>query len=262
MVEINNIILDMDGVLYTGELPIGNLAKIFDEIRKRKYKLMLATNNSTLSPDSYVAKLKKFGVSVKPEQIINSAEATMEYIKTHFPERKRIFMVGEIGLSKAIRKYGFQQDDTKADIVVVGLDREVTYRKLAKAFTFLLNDAIFLATNPDVTIPTSNGLAPGTGSILAALEAAIGKKAIIIGKPEPMLFEIALSRINAKPENTIVVGDRLETDIAGGNASRCKTALVLSGVTDRAYAAQSPIRPDYIAKSLEDLLFRVLAENV
>ena len=258
MGKVKNIILDMDGVLYTGEKPIGNLPRIFDEIRKREINFILATNNATLSPINYVKKLKGFNVTISEDQVINSAEATIEYLINTCPTCKKIYMIGEDGLKDAIIGHNLTISDKEADAVVVGLDRHVTYEKLTIAFRFLLKGALFLGTNPDVTIPTTQGLAPGTGAIIQALEAAIEQKATIIGKPQPTLLQLAINKMKAKPEDTMIIGDRLETDILAGKAVHCQTALVLTGISRKEDIARTNIQPDIVAESLEDLIFHVL----
>lgn len=258
MDNIRNLILDMDGVLYRGNQPIKGLSNSFHEIHRRDWNVVLATNNSTRTPKDHVQKLRAFGVSLNDTQIINSAEATAEYIKTNYPHCMRIYMIGENGLKEALLNHNFIISDDEVDAVVVGLDRSVNYEKLAKASFMIQNGALFIGTNPDDTIPTPQGIAPGAGTIIRALEVASSHKAEIVGKPKPMLFEIALNRLGSNPENTLVVGDRIETDIAGGKAAHCKTALVLSGVTKDVSLIDEKFYPDIIADNLEDLIFNKL----
>jgi 4-nitrophenyl phosphatase len=261
---IQALILDMDGVLWRGDEPIGDLPAIFATITRRNWQVTLATNNATLSVDQYVEKIARMGVSLNRHQIVNSALATAHYLHKLFPDGGSVYIVGEIGLALTLAEYGFtalpirveelpaKQDQIKA--VIVAYDRQVTYEKLTIATRLIRSGALFLATNPDRTFPTPQGLVPGAGAILAAIEAATGEKALIIGKPSPEMYLVALENMGVAPQNTLVVGDRLETDIAGGQKLGCQTALVLSGVTSAQSAQQWRPPPTWIAPDLTTLL--------
>ncbi len=162
-----------------------------------------------------------------------------------------VFIVGENGIQRALEERGFtpiiDPDDETTPVAVVGsIDRSISYQKLRRATLHIRAGAPFYGTNPDKTFPTPQGLVPGAGSILAAIEAATDVKPIIIGKPQPAMMHMALERLGTTPEETLVVGDRLETDIAAGQAAGCKTALVLSGVSTRQQAKDWQPAPDFI----------------
>jgi phosphoglycolate/pyridoxal phosphate phosphatase family enzyme len=257
--NIKALILDMDGVLWRDDTPIGDLPAIFERIRARGLKVAMATNNATKTVDEYLAKFSGFGVALEPWQIVSSAYATAEVLGKRFPERGAVFIVGERGLRHALEERGFKaitdpDDETVPVAVVGGMDRSVTYGKLRRATLHIRAGIPFYGTNPDVTFPTPQGLVPGTGAILAAIEAATSVEPVIIGKPGPAMIRMALEKLGTTPAETLVVGDRLETDIAAGQAAGCKTALVLSGVSSREQAEKWQPAPYLIAEDLTTLI--------
>lgn len=251
--EIKALILDMDGVLWRDNAPIGDLATIFKTIMSR-YQVILATNNSTNSAAMYVEKLARFGVQLEDWRIVNSSQATAAYLKERFPKGGNIYIVGEKGLHQELTIAGFQHAEADVLAVVVGMDREINYAKLTLAARFIQQGALYIGTNPDRTFPTPQGLAPGAGAILAAIEAASDVKPILIGKPAPEMYRMALQRLNLQPEQALVVGDRLGTDIAGAQNLGCRSALVLSGVSSRQEAENWQPVPDLIVEDLTHLL--------
>jgi 4-nitrophenyl phosphatase len=253
-VPIKALILDMDGVLWSGPEPIGDLPAIFSRIEQRGWKVALATNNATRSPVQFVEKLRRFGVSVDPRLVINSAQATAEYLQRRHPQGGPVYVIGEEGLLEALAQCGFFPAEKDALAVVVALDRNLTYDHLRIATHLIRAGVPFIGCNPDRTLPTPEGPIPGSGTILAALEASTGVKPTIVGKPHPEMYAVVLSRLGVSPENALVVGDRLETDIAGGLAAGCPTALVLTGVSTEAAARSSPYMPDMIAPDLSTLI--------
>jgi 4-nitrophenyl phosphatase len=258
---IKALILDMDGVLWRADEPIGDLRVLFDEINRRGYGLVLATNNATLTISQYLKKLQKFGVTVDGRQIVNSPQATAHYLHQRFPAGGSVYIVGEDGLVEALAQQGFYFDGEQAVAVVVGMDRGLTYDKLSRAALLIRAGAVFIGTNPDRTFPVPQGLVPGTGAIIAALEVATEVKPTMIGKPAPEMYRVALERLGTKPEQTLVVGDRLETDIVGAQALGCPTALVLSGVTTEKAAKEWSPPPNWIEQDLTTLLGKLRWEK-
>lgn len=259
VISIGGLILDMDGVVWRDRQPIGSLPEIFARIHSLGLKVMLATNNATRTPEQYVEKLGAFGVDIPPEWIVNSALAAAYLLKNRFPQGGAVYVIGEAGICRALQEAGFHLlDDWQADLrplaVVVSMDRGINYQKLRAATLYIRAGAEFYATNPDRTFPTPAGLAPGAGALAAAVSAAVGRLPVWAGKPEPFMLQMCLERMGLPPEQTLVVGDRLETDIAGGQAAGCRTALVLSGVAslEQAQAWQPPV--DVVAKDLTALL--------
>ncbi len=256
---ILGLIIDMDGVLWKDETPIGNLASIFRRIQERGLKVALATNNATRTPDEYLVKLQTHGVSLEAWQIVTSAAATAHALSQRFPGGGTVFVVGENGVITALHEHGFipisdPENETQPLAVVAGFDRSLTYKKLARATLHIRAGTPFYGTNPDKTFPTPDGLVPGAGSILACLEAATSVEPIVVGKPEPFMLELAAQRMGLTRQEVLVVGDRLETDIAGGQKFQARTGLVLSGVSTLEQAKAWSPEPDLIAENLAQLI--------
>jgi len=259
LTNIKALILDMDGVLWRDTTPIGDLPAIFARIQALGLKVALASNNATRTMDEHLEKLSGFGLTLEPWQIISSAAAAANVLSKRFPDGGGVFVVGENGIQRALGERGFTPiidpaDETTPVAVVSSFDRGVTYQKLSRATLHIRAGAPFYATNPDKTFPTPEGLVPGAGAILASIETATDVKPIIIGKPQPAMMYMALENLGTLPEETLVVGDRLETDIAAGQAAGCKTALVLSGVATRKQAENWEPAPDFVFDDLSSIL--------
>lgn len=251
---IQAIISDMDGVLWRGMQPLPGLHGFFACMLAKNMEFALATNNSSKTRKDYVEKLAALGVNgVQPAHIITSATATASYLRTNFPAGARIFVVGGAGLKQILRQAGFVLVDDDADLVVCGIDMELTYEKARKATLLIRGGAGFIGTNPDSSFPSPEGLVPGAGSILALIEAASGQPPIIIGKPRRGMFEAALAQLGAEPKETLMIGDRIGTDIEGARRLGIKTALVMTGVEDEASLAESAIKPDFVFEGLPEL---------
>ncbi len=252
---IDGLVIDMDGVLWRGGEPLPGLTPFFELLRGRKLPFVLATNNATQSPERVQAKLESFGVAVSPEQVLTSAAGAARFLLQQLPPGSRIYAVGEQSLRQALEAEGFelsnQADGVQA--VVVGMDFSLQWEALEQATYALNHGALFLGTNPDLTFPTEHGLAPGNGATLAALQAASGREPVIYGKPEPHIFHDALGRLGTRAERTLAVGDRLETDILGGQRAGLRTALVLTGAANRTDLADSAIAPDWVFEDLTGL---------
>jgi 4-nitrophenyl phosphatase len=255
---IKTLLLDMDGVLWRGDEPVVDLNDLFKRIDKHEWHVLCITNNSTRTIKDYLKKLRGFDVHLRADQLITSAEATSEYLAEQLPSGGSIYVIGESGLLESLRNRSFRVQNKvpneDIDAVVVGLDREFNYQKLHQAARFVSQGIPLVGTNPDRTIPTPEGLAPGAGSIISAVEAASGKKAFIVGKPDQYIFQMALERSNSKPEQTIMIGDRLETDIKGAQELGIRTGLVLSGVSSREMVNRWSPNPDLIANNIEGIL--------
>ena len=251
---IKGLILDIDGVVWHDKIPIGNLKEIFDHISSMGFKYTFATNNSTRAKSTYQSHLTEIGIPVTENQIITSGSLAAETLAKIFPSRGEVFIIGMDGLTQAMHEAGFFHGNKEPLAVVVGLDENFDYQNLLTASNLIRAGIPFYGTNPDITLPTPTGLHPGTGSILAAIEAASSIKPLILGKPKPAMFQIALDRMSLKPTHTLVIGDRLETDIAGGQAAGCKVGLVLSGVTNSSQANSWDPAIDIIAEDLETLV--------
>ena len=256
---IRGIVLDMDGVLWKDTRPIGNLPAIFDRMHSVGLKVMLATNNATMTVEQYLEKLKGFGVVLDSWEIITSAHGVADALVKAFPAKGAVFVVGENGVITALCEAGFSvitdpDDETQVVAVVAGMDRGLSYRKLSRSMSHIRAGASFYGTNPDATFPTPAGLVPGAGSVLAAIQAAAGKDPIVIGKPSPFMFRLCAERMQLNMPEILMVGDRLETDIAGAQAVGARTGLVLSGVSTAEQAAHWQPQPDLIAQDLSSLV--------
>ncbi len=265
------LILDMDGVLWRGDTPVPGLADFFTLMNQLEMGVMLATNNATKTVADYVARLAGFGVPVSAAHIITSATATASYLQTRYAPATPLYVVGEPGLRQILRDHGFtiaNQDNgsalademtTAPAAVVAGLDRSLTYQRLAAAALHIRRGAAFFGTNPDVSLPHELGELPGAGAILAALQATTGVEPTIIGKPGPIMFQEALRRLGAAPSAAAMVGDRLETDVVGGKNAGISTILLLSGVTQPADLRHSPIQPDFVFDDINALAQALIA---
>jgi 4-nitrophenyl phosphatase len=252
--NLKGIILDMDGVLWRGTDPIGNLPEIFGAIDGFGLRVVMATNNATSSPQQFVKKLEEYGVIVESWQVITSGMATAYNLKGQFPDGGDVFVVGEQALIDIMANEGFNHGGENPIAVVAALDRTITYEKLTEATLLIRRGVPFFGTNPDLSYPIPEGEAPGAGAILAALEATTGVSPTIIGKPKPILYEVALERLGTSPQSTLVVGDRLETDILSAQDGGFPCALVLSGVTTLNSAKKWRPPPDFITANLTSLL--------
>jgi 4-nitrophenyl phosphatase len=249
--SLKTVLLDMDGVLWRGDEPVIEIQALFDKIDRLDLRAYCVTNNSTRSVDDYLEKLAAFNVSLERSRIITSAEGTAEYLIDRYPGGGSIYVIGEEGLLDALKEKGFVIIEGKTDsgvlAVVVGLDRKMAYQDLSLAVGYLQQGADFIGTNPDLTIPTPSGPAPGAGTLLKGVEVSSGRNPLIIGKPNSMLYELALMRAKSIPGETLMIGDRLETDILGAQQMGIHTALVLTGITDRERAMAWNPTPEIIA---------------
>jgi 4-nitrophenyl phosphatase len=255
---IKSLILDMDGVIWRGDAPIGDLAATFQSIRERGLKFVFATNNSTKTSEQYVAKLKGFGVDIEPWQVVTSSQAAARAIVQNFPRGTKALVIGEDGLRIPMEQEGFEivslENAPQAQVVVMGMDRGVSFEKLSEATLLIRQGVQFYATNMDKTFPTPRGQIPGAGAWAAVIITATNVEPIVAGKPFPFLMELSLEKLGTKKEETLVVGDRLETDIAAGQRIGCPTALVLSGVSTKEQAENWNPKIDIVAKDLTTLI--------
>lgn len=241
-------ILDLDGVVYIGEEVIEGVPEKIKKLRN-KGRVVFLTNNSTKSRDEYAKKLLRLGIEASPEEIVTSGYAAALYLKERFGSTN-VFIVGEAGLKKELEDAGHRLCFRGCEAVVVGLDREFNYSKLSRASRLIREGAEFVATNLDSTLITPSGLLPGAGAIVAAVREASGREPVVVGKPSKTLGKLILSRLKLKPGEVLLIGDRIETDIAFGKAMGFKTALVLTGIAREEDIEKSPIKPDFVLERL------------
>ncbi len=252
-------ILDLDGCVYRESQVVKGAVETLAYLQENGHTVTYATNNALLSRAQYRKKLRGMGFNVKLEEIMCAAYAAGEFLRKK--KAKKVFVIGAKGLRDEIKKSGTRIVREKhsvkgVDFVAVGLDRQFSFKKLLAAQQFLLGGAKLMATNKDATYPgANNSVFPGCGSIVASVEAASGKEAFVVGKPGPFMLEKLLAQTGYAPKDTLVVGDRYETDILFGKKAGVKTALVLTGITSRKDLQKIPKRlhPDYVLQSVADL---------
>jgi len=256
--RIKALIIDMDGVVWKGDSPIGDLASTFNRIRERGLKFVFATNNSTKTSQQYVDRLARFGVEVEPWQVITSSQATAHVVAQKYPKGTKVFVVGEDGAQVALEEQGFEtvpiENASEAQVVVMGMDRKINFQKASEATLLVRKGIPFYATNADKTFPTPRGEIPGAGAWLSVIISATGVEPIVAGKPFPSLMELSLEKLGTKKEETLVIGDRLETDIAAGQGAGIPCALVLSGVSTKEAAEKWSPKIDMISDNLASLV--------
>ncbi len=252
----------MDGVLWHGEQAIAGLNEFFQVLREQEIPFVLATNNASHTNEQYINKLARMGVTVAAKEILTSGMATALYLAQHKdPAKTRVFVLGEDGAIQPLMEQGFiltelYQLSTEAtpgqgaDIVVCGKDESINWDKLSTATLNLRAGAEFIATNGDTTLPTELGLVQGNGAILAALQAATGCTPKVIGKPEPIIYQQALALLGSNAENTIAIGDRLDTDILGAVRTGMRSLMVLTGASTREDIQQIDYAPTWVMDNL------------
>jgi 4-nitrophenyl phosphatase len=250
---IEAAILDMDGVLWRSNQPLCDLPQLFKYFGDNNIRVAFVSNNATATISQLQEKFQSLGVAIQPWQIISSTMATGYLLKQIFPNGCPIFIFGSPALLATLKEDGFTHSEIEPKAVVVGMDTELTYEKILKAANWVRKGLPFFGTNPDLTHPTPFGLAPGAGACIAAVEAASGRKAEMAGKPNPYVFDVAMQRLKSSPQKTLVIGDRLETDILGGHRAGCKTVLVLSGVSQRKDLTSWEPKPDLVIENIMDL---------
>src|SRR5919106_2427529 len=253
----DGLVCDMDGVLYRGDAPIRGSAAAVDEIRRRGVRLVFCTNNSRSTVDQYVDKLARMGIRASPSEIVTSAIVTAEVLAKRRLNGARAIVVGGDGIRTELASIGIEIDDgpdsTAAELVVVGWDPRFDYSAMRRAAAAVMAGAEFVATNDDAVFPAPDGLWPGAGAILASIETASGRRAEVMGKPHDPMMETVAARLDGAQE-VAMVGDRPETDLAGGASRGWTTVLVLSGVTGRDEAPRVTPSPDLVVDSLRELL--------
>ncbi len=257
LIDIQALIIDMDGVLWTGNTPLPGLTTFFDFLEKRSIPFILATNNASKTPAQYLSKLADFGVTVEAKHILTSSLATAAYLRKELEPGAGVYVVGQEGLVEAMRGAGFTlltNSSQPASAVVAGIDSSFTYDKLKHAAFLIQRGARFVGTNGDLTLPSEEGFLPGTGSILAAIQAATGVTPTVVGKPERLMFDLAVQQLASHNDRTAMLGDRLETDILGGQRAGLKTILVTTGVDNEETISQKGIEPDAFFSGIEALV--------
>jgi NagD protein len=245
-------LIDMDGVIYRGSQLIPGADRFIRELREEGVPFLFLTNNSQRTRRDVATRLERMGIDVEERHVFTCAMATARFLAQQKPHGTA-FVIGEGGLLTALHSNGYSIVDRDPDYVVVGEGRTFNFEMVEAALNMILAGAKLVATNLDSNCPTQNGTRPGCGAIVAMLEAASGLKAFSVGKPSPVMLRVARKELDLSTDQTIVIGDTMETDILGGVQLSYKTVLVLSGGTRREDLVQYAYRPDKVTESIAEL---------
>jgi 4-nitrophenyl phosphatase len=254
---INALMIDLDGVVVHGNKLAPGSLHFFEFARKQQIKFVLLSNNSGWNAGTFIDKLTRLGIpEIKSHEVMALCDLTADYLTSNYKAGSRVFVIGREDLSRAIEERGFtisHSFEEGADIVVVGKDHSLTYDKLLNATLLIRSGAAFIGTNSDPSAPCERGIGPGNGAALSFLKTATGVLPTVLGKPEPELFNRAMMKLNHQAGETAVIGDRLNTDISGGQRVGLQTILVLCGVHKEKDIKRLDIHPDFVFQDLGHL---------
>lgn len=248
-------LLDMDGTIYNENEIFDGTLEFLEEIERRGGQYVFITNNSSKSVEDYVQKVRAMGIKAEYENFYTSGQATAMYLKENYPNQV-VYCMGTKSLIKELREAGIEvvtEVDERAGVVLLGFDTENTSEKIRNTCIMLGRDVAYLATNPDLVCPVSFGYIPDCGSMSIMLKNATGKEPFFIGKPEPIMVNCVLKKLNCKREDAVIVGDRLYTDIKTGANAQVDTICVLSGEASMEDILQGEVEPTYIFKSVKEI---------
>lgn len=245
-------ICDMDGVIYHGNRLLDGVKEFVDWLHSEEKRFVFLTNSSERSPRELQQKLARLGLDVTAEHFYTSALATASFLASQKPEGSA-YVIGEAGLINALYELGYTMNDVNPDYVVVGESRNYNLETVYHAVSLVRAGARLIGTNPDLTGPIEQGIVPATGALITPIALAANVEPYFIGKPNPLMMRSALKRLKVKREDSIIIGDRMDTDIKSGIESEIDTALVLSGVTDRKEIENFSYRPHYILNGVGDI---------
>jgi len=247
-----NYLIDMDGVLLSGRTAIPGADAFISRLKERDLEYLVLTNNPLRTPRDLAHFLHTIGLRIPEQRIFTSALATASFLKSQRPTGTA-FVIGESGLTQAIHDIGYVITDIKPDYVVLGETQTYNLEMITRAIRLVSDGAHFIATNPDPTGPSEGGIVPACGAMAALIERATGRSPFFVGKPNPLMMRTALNYLDVHSEDTIMIGDRMETDIIAGVEAGIETILVLSGVTDREDVSSYPYQPARIVASVADI---------
>jgi NagD protein len=243
----------MVGVLVHEGNALPGAADFLARLVERRRRFLVLTNNSIFTPRDLAARLTRAGLHVPEESIWTSALATADFLSTQLPNGSA-YVIGEAGLTTALHEVGYTLTDTDPDYVVLGETRTYSFEAITRAVRLIGDGARFIATNPDVTGPSPEGPLPATGAVAAMITKATGAEPYFVGKPNPMMFRSAMNRIEAHSESTVMIGDRMDTDVVAGIEAGLETILVLTGSTRAADVSTFPFRPTRVCDSIADVI--------
>lgn len=245
-------ISDMDGVIYHGNMLLPGVHEFVNWLQENNKDFLFLTNSSERSPRELALKLSRLGLEIDPSHFYTSALATATFLKHQCPSGSA-YVIGEPGLVNALYEAGFSMNDYNPDYVVFGETHSLNFEKIQLAVKLVMNGAKLIGTNSDITGPIEGGIAPACRSLIAPIEMATGKRAYFVGKPNPLMMRHALKKIGASRADSVIIGDRMDTDIIAGIESELDTILVLSGVTSKKDVENYPYRPNYILNGVGDI---------
>jgi NagD protein len=246
-------VCDMDGVIFHGDCLLPGAKEFSRWLISADKQFLFLTNSSQRSPRQLRDRLGSMGIDIQEDNFYTSALATADFLSRQLPGAKA-YVIGEYGLTTALQEAGLVMDDRKPDYVVVGETQGYNFEKITRAINLVLKGARLIGTNPDTTGPSEEGVVPGTGAIIAPIEKATERRAYFIGKPNPLIMRHSLKRLGCRREETVIIGDRMDTDVIAGIESEIATVLVLSGVTGREDILRFPYRPDLMLEGVGDIL--------
>jgi 4-nitrophenyl phosphatase len=252
--DIRGLLVDLDGVIHVGNQTLPGVDVFLDFIGRRSIEVIYVTNNSTISLETLSTRLKRYGVNAKPAQLLTSVTATIAYLRDALEPGANIYAVGEHGLVQALEEAGFSQAKGRADAVVVGLDREINYEKIKHAASQIIAGAKFIACNADSGAPKEDGIAPGAGAMVAAIQAVAEVEPVIVGKPEPMIFLEGIKRLNLPKEQCAAIGDRVDIDILCARRAGITGILLLTGLAKQDLLQERQVEPDHVFPDLNTLI--------
>ncbi|WP_096202537.1 TIGR01457 family HAD-type hydrolase [Bacillus sp. FJAT-45350] len=254
MTKYKGFLIDLDGTVYRGTEKIDEAVRFVNKLNEMQLPYLFVTNNSSKAPADVAEKLVQMGIETTEQHVFTTSQATAKYILDQ-EGQSRIYVIGEEGVRHALEEKGHVLVEDEADVVVVGIDRSITYEKLAVACLQVRNGATFVSTNGDVAIPTERGLLPGNGSLTSVISVSTGVSPVFIGKPESIIVDQALEVLGISKEDTLLIGDNYDTDILAGINAGIDTLIVHTGVTTREHIEKVTSKPTYSVDCLSEWVF-------
>jgi 5'-nucleotidase len=249
---MKSYVLDMDGVVYRGNQLIPGAREFIERLQAGGHPFLFLTNGSQRTPLDFQRKLERLGLNIPEERFFTSALATAAFLQSQKPGGTA-YVIGEPGLTHALYQVGYSLTEVDPDYVVLGDTPSYDYAKIVQAVRLILGGARFIATNPDVSGPVEEGLHPACGALAAPIEKVTGRQAYYVGKPNPLMMREALRRLDAHADESVMIGDRMDTDILAGLGAGMETVMVLTGVTAREELARFSYQPHQVVETLAEL---------